>query len=241
KHLPNIMWRHMLTMGCVADAVIVPSRHLALSLQESGIDTPVDVIPNGLSSHKSENYALLPPMTSGKLRILSVARHSPEKRVHILIEALYIASNLDAELILVGEGPTHSQLEELVARRKLGAKVRFMGNLSNAAVREIMRESDVLCLASYNFDNQPMVIIEALEAGLPIIYCDPNLKEGLTPSNSLLVRKQPSNFADAYEAVADKTTRKKMSSASRRQSANYRIEKIAERILKVYGKSLNGR
>ena len=238
KHLPNMMWRHMLTMGRSADAVVVPSEHLAKALKVSGLQTSVKVIPNGLSLHKHEDYELLPAKSSDRLRILSVARHSPEKRVNVLIEALAKAHNLDAELILVGEGPTHSQLEELVSERKLGSKVRFMGNLSNAAVREIMRESDILCLASYNFDNQPMVIIEALEAGLPVVYCDPNLKEGLSASNSLLIDKEPDNFAAAYKKLAEPTLRKRMSTASKRLSKNYRIELLVDKVQSVYEQAL---
>lgn len=233
KFLPNIMWGHMLTMGELAQAVIVPSKHLAKELISDGLSTSVSAIPNAVSNYKLEEQEPLIASKAAKLRILSVARHSPEKRVHVLIEAL-AKTKAKAELILVGEGPTDAYLKQRVAQLGLEKQVSFMGHLSNGAVRTLMRQSDVLVLASYNFDNQPMVIIEALEAGLPIVYCDPKLEEGLTPDNALLVGRSANSFASAYQKMSNVKLRRSMSTASKKLASSYQIKKIADQVLSVY-------
>lgn len=233
KFLPRLMWGHMLSMGEGADAIVVPSKHLAGEIEASGIKVPVYAIPNGQQPFKRSSGKLLPRKKAGSLRILSVARHSPEKRVDVLIDAV-AKTKTPVQLILIGEGPTDAVLRAQVARLKLEDKVLFMGHLGNSVVREVMNESDILALASYNFDNQPMVILEAVEAGLPIIYCDPKLEEGLSADNALLVGRRPSDFAAGFAKLADVRLRAKMSAASRKISRSYNIGKVADQLLIVY-------
>jgi len=233
KFIPNLMWGHMLTMGEVADRVVVPSKHLAAELRAAGLATPLVTIPNGVAAYKADNSESLMSKPKAKLRILSVARHSPEKRVHVLIEAL-AKTKANAELVLIGEGPTDAFLKQRVSQLGLESKVLFMGHLSNGAVRTLMRQSDVLALASYNFDNQPMVIIEAIEAGLPVIYCDPKLEEGLSADNALLVGRSAASFALAYQKLQNAKFRSSMAVASKKLARNYQIKKIADEVLAVY-------
>jgi len=40
-----------------------------------------------------------------------------------------------------------------------------------------MRRSHLLVSSSLGFDNQPMVILEAIASGLPVLYADPDLAE----------------------------------------------------------------
>jgi 1,2-diacylglycerol 3-alpha-glucosyltransferase len=223
---------HMINMSRQADAVIVPSLHLKNSLAEVSFEAKLHHIPNGLTK-SSYPHRILPPRSSQTLRIISVGRFSPEKRLDVLIKSM-VHLKSDAELIIVGDGPDFALMERLAFQNNLGRKVRFMGHLNNAAVRQLMRESDVFCLASYDFDNQPMVVLEALEAGLPIIYCDHKLSDGLRPQNSLLTGRLPDDFAVALEKLKDETLRRKMAAASKRLAPNYDIAAISSRLLHVY-------
>src|SRR5690606_3859054 len=139
---------------------------------------------------------------------------SPEKRADVLVRSMKNLKN--TELIVVGTGPGKVELKQLAA--KLGGvdDVRVMGDMSNLAVREIMRECDVLALASNGFDNQPMVILEALDAGLPVIYCDSNLTEGLSEQNALLVGSSEKDFRAGFKKLSDKKLLAKMSGASKK-------------------------
>jgi 1,2-diacylglycerol 3-alpha-glucosyltransferase len=230
--LSNLVWQHMVNMSRQADAVIVPSAHLKDSLARVSVETQLHHIPNGLvKSHYPGK--ILPPPRPATLRIISVGRFSPEKRLDVLIKSM-ARLKFDAELIMVGDGPEFSAVEKLAFQSGLGQKVRFMGHLENAAVRQLMRESDIFCLASYDFDNQPMVILEALDAGLPIIYCDHKLSDGLQPQNSLLSGRAPEDFATAIGKLRNSGMRKKMATASKNLAPNYDVSYISNRLLGVY-------
>lgn len=233
------MWQHMLTMGEQADLVVVPSNHLKKHLLKDGLSRPVLRITNGYSAFKPLSGELLPQKTPGMLRVISVARLSTEKRLDTLLEACSRQKNV--ELVLVGEGSDRDRLEDLASKKHLADRVRFMGQLSNQAVRQLMRECDVLAQASYNFDNQPMVIIEALDAGLPIIYCDPKLTEGLTAGNSILVAKTAAGFTNGFGRLSDAKLRRKMAAASTRLAKNYSSKVTVAELLTVYNRAISQR
>jgi 1,2-diacylglycerol 3-alpha-glucosyltransferase len=228
----SLWWSHMVNMGNYADAVTVPSGHLRNSLVDAGVQTKVHHIPNGLTKSTYPGR-ILPLKKPNVMRIISVGRFSPEKRLDVLISTL-AKLRFKAELIMVGDGPDFSAMEQLAAQNGLGRKVRFMGHLDNAAVRQLMKESDVFCLASYDFDNQPMVILEALDAGLPIVYCDHKLSEGLKPQNSLLTGRLPADFATALEKLKNDQLRRKMATASKQLAPDYDTAKVSARLLGVY-------
>ena len=57
---------------------------------------------------------------------------------------------------------------------------------SSDSVASLLKQADVFSLASYHFDNQPMTFLEAASSGLPIVYCDEQMTEGLTKKNAIL-------------------------------------------------------
>jgi 1,2-diacylglycerol 3-alpha-glucosyltransferase len=56
-----------------------------------------------------------------------------------------------------------------------------------------------------------MVFLEAIASGLPVVYCDDQLTEGLTPDNALLTDGiEADAFAKAFdELLGDESRRKK--------------------------------
>ena len=55
--------------------------------------------------------------------------------------------------------------------------MRLGGSVPQSEVLAEMRRSHVLISSSVDFDNQPMVILEAIASGLPVLYADPDLAE----------------------------------------------------------------
>jgi glycosyltransferase involved in cell wall biosynthesis len=228
------VWAHMVAVGQAADHAVIPSQHLATTLQGFGLTTDIATIPNGIIPLHDTQDRLLPRKKPKSLRIISVARLSPEKRVDTLIQAATLMKDL--ELIVVGDGPDRTALEKSALEQNVGKQIRFMGEMTNNAVRMLMREADALALASYDFDNQPMVINEALDAGLPIVYCDPLLIEGLLPGNSLLVDKTPRGFADGFRQLQNPAKRRLMGENSRALREEFTASRITDQILEVYAK-----
>lgn len=147
-----------------------------------------------------------------------------------------------ARLMLVGDGPERDNLLAQAARLGVEDRVVFMGRQSPVAVAALLKQADIFALASYRFDNQPMVILEAIASGLPVVYCDNNLKEGLSGGNALLTNGITGrHFADAFDSLlSDDVQLSKMAAASRALSRNFDIMKLAKQLVQYYQRHIEG-
>lgn len=237
-------WKLIATAVNQTDTGIAPSRHLAATLKRSGTKVPVEVLPNGIplgkyrQSHASDSPLKKRP---GQKFIVCVARVSGEKRQATLIDAMRYVQNPDATLVLVGVGPLKEELEEKVRLYGLEDRVIFAGMQSPEAVAAILKQADIFTLASYHFDNQPMVILEAIASGLPVVYCDPRLKEGLTKDNALLTKGRGGRaFAHAFdELLVRPETCKAMGIASQEIAKTFDNMHLAKKLVAIYEKCLD--
>lgn len=232
-------WR--LIAACVnqADVGIAPSQHLLETLKDNGTTVPLHVLPNGISLERyCQSRAEDSPIAkkSGEKFIVCVARVSGEKRQRVLIEAMRDVETHNVKLVIVGDGPEREYLEELSHTIGVDKKVIFTGLQPPEVVAAILKQSDIFTLPSYHFDNQPMSILEAIASGLPIVYCDEKLTEGLGADNAVLTDGiEGSDFAKAFDAVLnDETRRQEMSKASLKRSKNFDRLALAERLVHSY-------
>ena len=65
-----------------------------------------------------------------------------------------------------------------------------------------MARAHLAVMASYNFDVQSMILLEAEATGLPVFLCDPNLREVLPEGSYVLAAgPEPEAMAAALEAL----------------------------------------
>ena len=102
--------------------------------------------------------------------LFSVGRLMPSKR-HDL--AIRIAVRENKELHIAGDGPEQESLEKLA--RELGARVRFLGALTQLQLRDEYRKASYLIHTSET-GSLDKVVLEALACGLPVRTNDPALK-----------------------------------------------------------------
>ncbi len=103
--------------------------------------------------------------------ILWAGRIETLKGVHHLIGALErVLSQIDVRLIIVGEGPEQSTVRSSVKRKGLQEKVDFVGFQSNPY--RYMSKSSVLAFPSLGGEGLPMVLVEAMACGLPVVSTD---------------------------------------------------------------------
>lgn len=123
----------------------------------------------GLEPDKFEHRSR-PNGDSPRLKILCVARLSPEKGHVGLIQAFAMATRqgMDAELLLIGGGVDEARIRAAVKEARLESRVRLLGIQPEEVVIETMLQCDFFVLASF-MEGLPMVLMEALALQLPTI------------------------------------------------------------------------
>jgi colanic acid/amylovoran biosynthesis glycosyltransferase len=161
------------------------------------------------------------------VRLLSIGRLIEKKGFKFLIEAcrLLRSSGLPFVCQIVGEGPEHNRLEELILEYHLSDMVQLTGPLPQTKLVETLAQSSVFVFpaihdSSGDTDNLPTVLIEAMASRLPIVATEiagiPEIVQH--NENGLLVpEKDPARLADAIRVMAgDEALLERFGSASRR-------------------------
>jgi glycosyltransferase involved in cell wall biosynthesis len=106
--------------------------------------------------------------------VLFVGRLVEKKGCEYLIRAMaqVQAQHPEAELVIIGDGPLRSQLEQLATR--LPGCYQFLGTQPPEVVRQWMNRAHLLCVPSITAANgdsegSPIVILEAQAMGLPVV------------------------------------------------------------------------
>jgi glycosyltransferase involved in cell wall biosynthesis len=92
--------------------------------------------------------------------LVTVCRLVSWKGVDELIE---YSAERNLKLVVAGDGPEKQNLETLA--RNLGAKVIFLGEVSNQSVNQLFSKSRVFVLNSY-YEGLPHALVEARVAGI---------------------------------------------------------------------------
>lgn len=155
------------------DGVIPVSRPLHSLLQDRGV--PADrlhLIPNALEEAVPRYDAdelpsgLSRASPAGVTRIGFVGRLIPIKGADRFLDALSLLESTEWEAVVVGDGPERTNLERRAHELGLAESVRFLGAVPNAA--RLMEFFDLFVLSSRS-EGTPMVVLEAMRAGLPIV------------------------------------------------------------------------
>jgi glycosyltransferase involved in cell wall biosynthesis len=181
--------------------VMPVSQNLTMHIQRYGIKGPFQVIPNTVDIKLFNPGARKQSATDGIIRILFVGLLHEIKGVHHLLRALSIVQSefKNYLLIVVGDGPERKTLESLTNELNLNLNVNFYGIKNKNEIAELMKQVDFLTLTSL-WDNQPVVLLEAMASGLPVIASSiGGIPEIITPECGLLV--QPGNEVDIANKI----------------------------------------
>lgn len=182
------------------------------------------VIPNP-QPFESERTS---PLT--EKRVLAAGRYSHQKNFE---ELIHIWSKLapkfpDWKLSIYGDGEKRSELEELI--RKLSLQARVELSKPTAAMAEVYATSAIYAMTS-RYEGLPMVLIEAQTMGLPIVSyackCGPRdvVTEGL--DGFLLEEHDREGFADRLaRLMSDEGLRQSMGQAAKEASERYDLARI---------------
>lgn len=183
------MWTMMVNHANYADLVLTPSAHFRDKLIHYGVKKEIKIFPNG---YADKNYPDNPPLKilePGKtLKMIWHSRISGEKRIMPFLEAL-TQVNGKYQMAVYGNGPDFIKATSFAKMHHL--PVKFYGNVKFEKLKEEIADSHLDVLVSYNFDTFGMTLIEAEAYGVPVFFCDPDMKE-IVPVGSYVMSKSPS-------------------------------------------------
>jgi glycosyltransferase involved in cell wall biosynthesis len=184
------------------------------------------------------------PATPGgrrpRIRFGTIGRLVPAKGHSILIDAFARVAPAapDAELSIYGYGDLHDPLQAQIARLGLEGRVRLEGRTVDAAAT--LEDLDVFVFSSVN-EGLPLVILEAMTAGLPIISTDVGGIPEVLPQEAAWLC--PPGDAQALagamlHAVNCADLRERGEKVRRLAASNYGLEHMAARYEDLYRRIL---
>lgn len=204
-------------------------------------------IPDGVDLSQIEEYLSQASVTRKDLGlseddfvIINVNRIEKVKGVYYLIEALgRIKKEIDnVKLILIGTGTDEERIYTLINKLGLSDIIKHFRNVDDKLLFNYYKLAD-LSVTPTLYEGLPLVILEAMACGLPIIATNTSenpqvVKDGV---NGLLVPTADSQaIANAVIKLNDKNKLKKMGSESKKIIKDYDWEIIAKKAIKAYEK-----
>jgi N-acetyl-alpha-D-glucosaminyl L-malate synthase BshA len=135
------------------------------------IKKDIKVIPNFIDlnrfQHKAQNHFKIAIAPNEEKIIVHTSNFRKVKRVPDVVKIFAkIVEKIPAKLLLAGDGPERSEVEQLVRELNLKDSVRFLGKLD--AVEEILSVSDLFLLPSET-ESFGLAALEAMACKLPVI------------------------------------------------------------------------
>ena len=193
----------------------------------AGASVPVQVIPNPIRS--------FPAIETGHRDrvVLAAARHYHVKGLDRLVEAFAQVQAEHWELHVAGsEGPATEDLQQLVQKRGLSKRVRFLGSVRD--MERLYAKAGLFVLPSRS-EGFPNALIEAMSFGCPSIAFDINagpadiIDHGV---NGLLVADgDVAEFAHSMQwLIDDDALRRSLGSEAKKLKEELSVERIGSRV-----------
>jgi glycosyltransferase involved in cell wall biosynthesis len=179
------------------------------------------------------NSVALPPVSSAHVSqnvIVAAGRLSRQKRFDQLIEAFarVVAKVPDCTLRIFGSGPEQGMLERQISKLGLHGRVCLMGPTADLAGE--FQKASIFALSSA-WEGFPMVMIEAMSCGLPVVAFDWGeglreiVEDGVT--GRIVPQGDVQGLSDALlELIADSARRERIGAGGRASVVRFSMETI---------------
>ena len=171
--------------------------------------------------------------------LLCVGRLARDKGFATAIKALARVGREDARLLILGSGPERALLEQEARKAGVSDRVDFLGSKPRTEVADHLAASDVFLFPTERDEAAPLVPLEAMAAGLPVVASDIGGGAELIESGKTGLLVPPASvdsLAGAIDSLlADDALRRRMGEAARERIVErYTIEAMTRQTVAVY-------
>lgn len=153
-----------------AAAVVASNREIGRDLQQV-VERPIDTI-NEITLPNREPHRVFRSDVSDELRVLWSGRCEARKCLSLLIRAVArVQSDIPIRVRVVGDGYERQRWESLASRLGVADRFEWLGWVAYEESLEQFEWADVFAFTSVR-DTTGTVLLEALDAGLPVIGPD---------------------------------------------------------------------
>lgn len=230
-----------------ANAVIAPTIKVKNSLIEYGVTKPIEIIPTGIdlkmfkkeTFDKEEIYNIKYELGISKEDkvILSLGRLAQEKSVDIIIKSMprVLEKIKNVKLLIVGDGPSRKELEELTQNLNLSENIIFAGAKVWEEIGKYYQLGDVFVSASTS-ETQGLTFAEAMAGGIPVVAKNDECIENLVihEKTGFLFNDEKELPDYLYEILNNDKKREEFSKESILSADNISVEKFAENVENLY-------
>jgi glycosyltransferase involved in cell wall biosynthesis len=200
-------------------------------------ETAIRLVPEGIDLAHWQMVAHTTPQTGNGATILCVARQYPRKHIADLIQAMVRVRQAvpHAQAIIIGDGPEHASLQQLVHRLDRAGSVRLLGAVpDDTAVAQAYRQADIFCLPSIQ-EGFGIVFLEAMASGLPIVATTATAIPEIVPHGQAGILVPPGDTSELAEAliglINSPQRRKTLGDFGRDYVARYDWKQVAHQFL----------
>jgi glycosyltransferase involved in cell wall biosynthesis len=171
--------RHILSASDVVHCDSAYTRDVLRDDYTEARDTRVIVLPGWVDLSKFRvqgnrdelRRRLGPPWTPGVPTFFTLRRLVPRMGIDRLIDAAAALARAGREfrVVVAGEGPERSRLEERAGSQGLGGCVSFAGRLNEARIADHFAAADCFVLPTRTLECFGLIILEAYACGVPVI------------------------------------------------------------------------
>lgn len=180
-----------------------PSLVSRLAYLKNSVDNEVFYpLPLDIKEAKRKDFAYQQGLAEDTRFILYAGRLHPQKDPILLIRSIAALPISKVHLLIAGDGELANEVRSEIDTLKLSQKVTMLGSVPQEQLADLHQISSV-CILTSVYEGLPLVVLEALACGNPIITTQSGNTPDFLTSNSGVVAQDrtPEAIAEALQKV----------------------------------------
>ncbi|ESU27262.1 hypothetical protein FLJC2902T_19650 [Flavobacterium limnosediminis JC2902] len=201
QFIERFIYSHYEKLVCISDEIsdiykkYLPAFENKFTIINNGVNLETITKANPISRSDIQ-----PSVKNSDKLLLQVSAFRPQKDQKTLIKAMGLLPD-DVVLVLVGDGETRQECENLVAEMSLEKRVFFVGQRMD--IPRLLKTADLILLSS-NYEGLSLSSIEGMASGRAFVASDvPGLSEIVSGAGILFECSNPKDLANRIQELLE--------------------------------------